>query len=155
VQVVVDASAPTVVGQTPAANAAGVLTDSNPTVTFSESIQPGSLSFVLRDAAGNPLAATLTYDDATRTATLSPNASLTPSVVYTATVSGASDLVGNTMSGSVSWSFTTDSHITGATIWGDGTMPGTAAAQNDSSPIEVGVKFRSSVPGSILGLQFY
>src|SRR5205085_520144 len=153
VSVVVDSTAPAITARTPAPGATGVATSANPTVTFDESVQ--SLSIVITDAAGNPLAASLKYLDTTKTATLFPNASLVPSATYTVTVSGATDPTGNMMTGSVSWSFTTDSHITGATIWSDTATPAVAAAQNDSSPIEVGVKFRASVSGSVAAVQFY
>lgn len=155
VSVTVDSTPPTITAKTPAANATAVVTSTAPTVTFSESIQPSTLTAVLKDAAGNPLAATITYDDSTHTATMNPASSLIPSSTYSVTVSGAKDLVGNVMGGSTSWSFTTDSHITGATVWSEATVPGTPAAQNDSSPIEVGMKFRASVSGSIVAISFY
>jgi methionine-rich copper-binding protein CopC len=153
ISLTVDSTPPTITGQTPAAGATGLATSTNPTVTFSESVQ--HLSFVIKDPAGNTLASTVSYNDATRTATLFPAASLVPSTTYTVTVSGATDLVGNVMAGSTSWSFATDSHITGATIWPDTAVPAVLAAQNDSSPIEVGVKFRTSVAGSIAAVMFY
>ena len=53
------------------------------------------------------MAATVTYNSATGTATLTPNSPLTGSTTYTATVSGAEDLAGNPMAAPVSWSFTT------------------------------------------------
>ena len=59
------------------------------------------------------------------------------------------------MAGPVTWSFTADSHITGATIWGEAATPAVPSAQNDSSAIEVGVKFRVAVAGSIVGIRFY
>jgi methionine-rich copper-binding protein CopC len=155
ISVTVDSTPPTITGSTPAANATAVPTNTNPTVTFSESIQPSTLTAVLKDAAGNPLADIVTYDDSTHTATISPAASFTPSSTYTVTVSGAADLVGNVMSGTSSWSFTTDSKITGATVWSGSTVPGNPAVTNDSSPIEVGMKFRASVSGSIVAIEFY
>ena len=42
----------------------------------------------------------------------------------------------------------------GSTIWPDTTVPSIPAA-TDGQPIEVGVKFRSDVNGSITGLRFY
>src|SRR5205085_5662368 len=56
--------------------------------------------------SGNPLAAAVTYDPVTRTLALDPAANLAASTTYAATLSGAKDLAGNTMT-AVSWSFTT------------------------------------------------
>src|SRR5262249_21155829 len=66
------------------------------------------------------------------------------------------DLLGNTMTGPYSWSFTTQpafTSITNATIFGSGT-PAIASA-NDSTAQELGVKFRSDVAGYITGVRFY
>jgi hypothetical protein len=60
--------------------------------------------FVLR--AGAAVAATVSYDPATRTARLNPAAALLADTRYTATLSGVTDLAGNAMT-PVSWTFTT------------------------------------------------
>ena len=39
-------------------------------------------------------------------------------------------------------------------IWSSSTIPGTTAWP-DSSPIELGVKFRSDVAGNVTGVRFY
>ena len=44
------------------------------TATFSEAVQPGTISFVLRDSANNAIPATVTYSGTTFTATLTPSA---------------------------------------------------------------------------------
>src|SRR5262245_2689323 len=150
----VDTTAPTVTNKTPAAGATGVPTDSNVTVTFSESILANTLTFTLVDASGSPIATTMSYNDATKTATLFHSTSLSPGAMYTASVSGATDVAGNPMGAAVTWSFTTDSHITGANIWPDNAVP-TNPAGADASAIEVGVKFRSALAGSVLGVRFY
>src|SRR5207248_2555269 len=76
------------------------------TTTFSESLQAAP-TFTLKDAGNNPVAGTVTYSDATHTATFTPSAALNPSTTYTATVSGAKDRAGNVMTSPLSWSFTT------------------------------------------------
>ncbi|MGZ3862135.1 MAG: DUF4082 domain-containing protein [Bacteroidia bacterium] len=40
-------------------------------------------------------------------------------------------------------------------IWDNNTLPGTPSVTIDSSSIEVGLKFRSTVPGKITGIRFY
>ena len=80
------------------------------TVTFSESVQASSITsstFVLKDPSNNTVTATVSYNDTTHAATLQPSSPLANSTTYTATISGAKDAAGNTMTGPFSWSFTT------------------------------------------------
>ena len=104
--VLTDSSAPTVTARTPAANATGVGPATNVSATFNESVQSGTITFTLRNAANNLVPAAVTYDDATHTVNLDPAANLALSTTYTATLSGAKDAAGNTMA-ALSWSFTT------------------------------------------------
>ena len=60
----------------------------------------------LRNSGSQLLAASVTYDAPSRTATLDPTPELAGSQTFTVTVSGARDLAGNTMT-PVSWTFTT------------------------------------------------
>ena len=59
---VIDSINPTVTGNTPAAGAAGVAVGAAVTATFSEAVQPGSITFELRNAGGTLVPATTTYD---------------------------------------------------------------------------------------------
>src|SRR5581483_7567164 len=152
--VIVDANPPQVVSATPTPGSTGVSTATNLIATFSESVVASSISFSLIDANNQVIPATLSYSDATHTVTLSTYNALSPSMVYTATVSGAVDLTGTTMTNPYSWTFTTNSVISGATIFGSNAVP-VVAATNDSAAIEVGVKFTASVSGFITGLRFY
>ncbi len=155
ITITIDHTPPTVLSTTPAANATGVNTTSSLTVGFSESVQPGTIAVTLRDPSGNAVPLTVSYDDATHTATLSHGTiALDPLTTYTATVSGVKDLAGNAMAAPFSWSFSTGNAIVGATIWTSSTVPSVTAAA-DPSPIEVGVKFRADVAGTISGLRFF
>src|SRR5205823_194178 len=109
-----DTTPPTVTTTTPPAGATGVAVSTNATATFSESVQSSTISFTLTGPGNTPVPGALTYDDASKTATLNPNADLSPGVTYTASVSGAKDLAGNTMTAPVTWSFTTFSSTTTA-----------------------------------------
>ena len=100
-----DATAPTASALTPASGATGVPVDSAVTATFSEAIQPSTISLVLK-AGATTVPATVTYDPTTRTVSLDPSSNLAASTTYTATLSGTQDLSGNVMSTST-WSFTT------------------------------------------------
>jgi hypothetical protein len=160
-----DTTAPTVASRTPAAGAAGVSTAVKPTATFSEPVQAASVSFTLRDADGALVAGSASYDAATRTATLAPAASLAAATTYTATVSGARDAAGNTMAAPSTWSFTTASASPPpppppppsgcpCSIWPGSATP-QVAADSDPGSVELGVRFRSDVAGSITAIRFY
>ena len=87
---------PTVASETPAPNAEGVPTNTTVTATFSEGVQSGTINFTLTSSSGS-VATTPSYNPSTNTATWTPNAPLNPATTYTATVSGATDASGNTM----------------------------------------------------------
>ena len=101
-----DTTPPAIAWQSPAPGPIFVAVDSNVTVTFNEAVQASTISFVLMDANNNPVAATITYDVASRTVTLNPDTNLAPGRVYTATLSGVEDPSGNLMP-TISWSFAT------------------------------------------------
>jgi hypothetical protein len=144
----------------------GGATDVDPTtslsVTFSEAMDPATITsqtFVLQEASGNLVSATVIYDAATKTATLDPAASLVPGMTYTATLQGGSqgvkDVAGNALAADMTWSFATAAPMAcPCSLWNDTTTPAVAAA-NDASAVELGVKFRSQNAGYIVALRFY
>lgn len=106
--------------------------------------------------SGKPLTAIKVTDPANGTVTLSADGSFT----YTpnSTFSGAdsftykaSDGVNTSNVATVSITVTSASQ---ATVWGPSTVPGTADA-NDTSAVEVGLKFQANVSGSVVGVRFY
>ena len=143
---------PTVTAQTPASGATGVATNIVVSATFSDAVQPATIAFTLKDASGNSVAGSVSYNTATNTATFTPNAPLATSTQYTATVSQATDYYNQTLSAPVSWSFTTATAT--YTIWSSTAAP-TNPSVNDPSAVELGVKFESSTAGYIDGIRFY
>jgi subtilisin family serine protease len=105
------APAPAVTSVSPAAKATAVAAGTNLTATFSTAVQGVSAgTFVLRNAAGNSIAATVTYNATTLTATLDPAASLAPDASYTAILTGGASAIrdaAGTPLASTSWTFTT------------------------------------------------
>jgi hypothetical protein len=105
-------TAPTVTAQSPASNATGVPVTNGVTATFSEAVQGvtgvNPATFTLK-AGTATVAAAVTYDAATRVATLKPNAALTGGAQYTATLTGGPTAI-RSMTGTplttLSWSFT-------------------------------------------------
>ena len=109
-----DTTAPTVTGQLPAADADAVPAAANVSVSFSEGMSEASIdpsTFLLRDPAGALVPAAVSYDSATRTATLNPQSLLEDSTRYTATVKGGAagvkDRANNPLAADHTWSFTT------------------------------------------------
>jgi Ca2+-binding RTX toxin-like protein len=103
---------PTVTSKTPANGKTDVTLGTNVKAVFSEEMDPDSINgttFTLtKQGSSTPVAATVTYDQALKTAKLDPNLLLENSTTYTATITtGAKDLAGNALEQNVSWTFTT------------------------------------------------
>ncbi len=101
---------PTVIATSPPNNATGVPPNSVVTITFSENMDATTInasSITIRPTASGPaLTATVTYNAATRVATLTPSAPLSQNVNYTVTVGTAvKDAQGNAMA-QTTFSFT-------------------------------------------------
>jgi methionine-rich copper-binding protein CopC len=148
-----DTTKPTVTDRQPSSGATGVPVTTTVSATFSEPVQQSTIAMTL--TAGGSVAASTSYDAASRTVTLTPNANLATSTTYTVNLSGAQDSADNPMD-PITWSFTTAAAAGSCpcTIWPNTTTPATTAAA-DSSAVELGVKFRSSQAGYITGIRFY
>jgi len=111
----VDTTPPAVSSTVPAAGASGVAVASPVTATFSEDVDPATVttsSFRLRSTAdGSAVAAAVAYDAAHRTATLTPSAPLAQGSAYTVTVAGGpggvADVAGNRLATDQVWGFST------------------------------------------------
>jgi hypothetical protein len=111
-----DTTPPTVTSVLPAAGATGVAPAVNVTATFNEAMDAASITTTtvqLRDPANTLVPGAVTYDSATRTATLNPTATLNDATTYTATVQGGAngvkDSAGNPLANDRTWTFTTSS----------------------------------------------
>jgi hypothetical protein len=148
------AGPPTVSATVPAANATGVALNTMVSATFNKPVQGPSVAMVLKDPSNNTVPATLSFDVPSNTATLTPNAPLAQSTMYTATVSGVLDTSGTPMAAPYSWSFTTVAPPScPCNIFGNATP--TVTSVSDPSSVELGVKFRTDTPGFVTGVRFY
>ena len=105
-----DTTPPTITDRSPAAAATGVPITANITATFSEPIDPatvtGSSFHVRAQGAGTDVPAAVSVSGSI--ATLNPTADLDPSTVYDVTVAATvADLAGNALGTADTWSFTT------------------------------------------------
>ncbi len=99
-----DTTAPAVSSTNPTSGAVGVCTNKTINATFSEPMDPLSITtatFTLAVTAGAPVTGVVAYDAPTRISTFNPTANLTAATSYTATikggVSGVKDLAGNAL----------------------------------------------------------
>jgi len=102
---------PTVISTVPVNGATAVPTNQALTATFSEAMNPATIStttFTLSVTGGASVTGVVTYVAAGSVATFTPNANLAPSTEYTATITiGAQDLSGNALAQNYVWNFTT------------------------------------------------
>jgi hypothetical protein len=153
---------PSVNAVSPTAGKADVASSTAVTATFSQPMNATTINTTtmsLRDSGGTLVPATVSYDGATNTATLTPNQPLPLSTTYTATIKGGSGGVtnssGTALTSDYTWSFTTATPAAcPCTIFPASATPGTASAF-DSTANELGVKFRSDEDGYIRGIRFY
>ena len=105
-----DTTPPTVISTTPLDLAIDVSVGKHPTATFSEPMDPttvSALTFTLAQGT-TPIPGTVSYAAAGTTATFVPASPLTAGLTYTATITtGARDSAGNAMVANHTWTFTT------------------------------------------------
>jgi len=150
------AAGPTVTSISPASGATSVSSTTQVTATFDKALNSATVTsstFRLLDPDNTPVPATVTYDAASFTATLSPSSALAPVTTYTAVISGGAngvkDTSGNPLPSDVAWSFTAC-----CSLWDPTTVPQTIDS-GETNPVELGVRFRSDVNGYVAGVRFY
>jgi hypothetical protein len=157
------AGPPTVTAVSPVDGATQVSTSATVRATFSTAMDGASIdgsSFALSGPAG-AVAATVSYDAASRTATLTPTGGLAGSTTYTATVgTGARSSGGTALADPVSWSFTTSGCP--CRLYADGDAPAgtgfpTQDGRSGAGPwsYELGTKIRVSGPAQLTAIRFY
>ncbi|ADX75040.1 hypothetical protein Asphe3_39520 [Pseudarthrobacter phenanthrenivorans Sphe3] len=149
-------AAPAVAAVSPANNAMDVSERVRPTATFEQPVTGSSVVFSLTDAAGTAVPGSTAYDSATNTATFSPAAALAFGTVFTATVSGATNSAGTAMTAPYSWAFKTKAAPAACpcSVFSPAAVPAVPNS-NDRKAVEVGMKFRSDVAGTVTGVRFF
>ncbi len=160
--VLADTNGPTVVGVSPVNGAAGVSPATLVRVTFSEAMDPVSITngITLTNSAGALVPSTVAYYAATNTAVLTPDSLLALSTRYTVVVAnggaGVKDVAGNALTNVFTASFTTTDQVS-YSIWAASATPATPSFfdPGDPNPYELGVKFQSEIDGYVTGIRFY
>ena len=150
-----DLSSPTVTATTPGNSATSVPVGTAVTATFNKAIKSGSATFTVTGPGGSTVAGTTSLDSPGTVLTFTPSSALSPGTIYQASVSGATSTSGVVMTSADTWSFTTSgSTACPCTIWESDATPATPSV-NDSSSVELGVKFQVTTSGWIYGVRFY
>ena len=128
-----DTTAPTISSVAPTDGLTEVALEQRVVAAFSESLDPSTLTstnFTLSEPYGTPVPASVSYDPATKAATLNPDAPLNPQSTYTATIKGGPDGVkdsaGNALANDKIWSFTTTLPCTISGTGANNTITGTS-----------------------------
>lgn len=118
-----DSTPPTITLTNPANAAVGVAINASVNATFSEAMDPSTIStgtFTLAGPGVTPVTGSVTYDPISRVATFTPASPLAINSTFTATVTtGARDLAGNALVGGAvpnPWTFTTGSTSAGQPV---------------------------------------
>ena len=131
----VDNTPPTIISRSPAPGAVNVPASTTIQVGFSEPMTAASITtstFVL-SVGGTGVPSSVSYNTATRIATLTPNSALTAGQSYTVTVStGVRDANGNALASADTFTFTvagsTQANIGGLSRPGDGNWSGSTSS---------------------------
>ena len=153
-----DTTPPTVSLVSPLSGASSVATTVRPSATFAGTVDPATVVMSLVDAQGTTVAGSMAFDQTSRTVRYTPTAPLSYGATYRAAVQ-ASSATGVPMAAPYSWTFTvalTDPlpGICPCSIWPDSATP-TTASTADTATVQLGVKFRADVDGTVNGVRFY
>lgn len=150
-----DTTPPSVASTSPQSGATNASPLAIITASFNEAVVDGSFTFELRDANGNVVPASVTYNATTRTAQLTPATALLAGNLYTATIANARDLSDNVMPAPHTWSFTVAENVgAGLSLWENAVTPAVTSVQ-DFQAVELGVRFQASVDGFATGVRFF
>jgi hypothetical protein len=154
--------APAVTSTSPVGGATGVDRAAQVQATFNRDLAPAtvnSTTFDLR-VGGNLVPATVTYNSATRTATLVPNATLAATTLYTVEVLAGMQATDGTAMTPSSWTFTTQTcpcslfaSTAAPSSTGNPTQDGRAGA--GPFTYELGVKIGVDAPVQLTAVRFY
>ncbi|WP_216207624.1 DUF4082 domain-containing protein [Amycolatopsis aidingensis] len=149
-----DTTPPQITGRTPGPGAADVELNTAVTVSFTEPVDPASAQFALTDPGGAELGGELTLSADEHTVTFTPSARLAAGTSYGVSIKIA-DVNGVPMPEPETWSFTaTGTQACPCSLFSAATLPTTPSA-DDPGSYELGVRFSSSVAGTVTGVKFY
>ena len=141
-----------VTNRSPAPGATGVGTGTEVSISFNAALDDGYSMSLAAGASSLPGSTVLSADR--KTLTFTPSSALPASTAVDVTVGGLVSLEGSNVA-TQAWSFTTGSTSQGSNVTLLGNATPTVAAANDTDPIELGMAFTTSEPGSVTAIRFY
>jgi methionine-rich copper-binding protein CopC len=153
-------SHPAVTGFTPVNGSSSNPVSTDPTATFSEAVVPSTVSFKLTDPSGTAVPGTTSLNSTDTMATFTPSSPLNAGTSYTVTISGATDSNGETMLAPVTYTFIASQAFDAGgrcpcAIWPDVAPSSYTDVSDQSSGVQLGVRFTATNNGSITGIRFY
>ena len=153
-----DTAALRVTNQSPAPDAVTVPVDTKVSAKFSRPVQSGTARLGVKDAAGNIVAGSTSYNATTRVVTFTPSEPLAAFVVHTVTVTGT-DSDGGAVASGGTWSFrtakpTNPPGVCPCSLFDEDTLP-LQLEDPDTVPVTLGTRFSSEVDGRVTGIRFY
>jgi hypothetical protein len=144
-------------GQWPLPGSSSVPLNSTIGAVMSKPVDPASIAFTVKDAVGATVAGSVSYAAATKSATFTPASALNGFVNYSVTMT-AKDTTGRTLSSGGTWSFVTvkpdpQAGVCPCSLFSDSTVP--SIVQVSDAPVTLGVRFSSTVGGTVTGVRFY
>ena len=125
-----------------------------PTVTFSEAVVPSSVSFTVKDSSGNSVAGSTSFNSADTVATFTPSSHLAAGTTYHGDGQRCADQFGpddvRVLQLHVHLQQVVPDSPCPCTVWPD-VAPSGASDPDDSSPNNIGVQFKVTENGTILG----
>lgn len=154
----VDTSPLSASNQWPLPGSSSVPLGSTISAVLSRDAVPSSVAFTVTDQLGATVTGATSYNVSTRTATFTPTTPLNGFVAYTVTLD-ATDSSGAGLSSGGSWTFTTvrpppAAGLCPCSLFTDATVPGILQI-SDQRLTTLGVRFTSSVAGTVSGIRFY
>lgn len=146
-------------GQSPADTAVSVSPSTGISATLSKQVDAVSVAFSVVGGQNNPVPGSTAYNATTRKATFTPQEPLARGTDYTVTLS-ATDTTGNQISRGGSWTFRTmypdpvDPNACPCGLYPDSEVPAVLAV-TDGTPVTLGTRFSSALPGTVTGIEFY
>jgi methionine-rich copper-binding protein CopC len=152
-------SHPAVTSFTPVNGSSSNPVSTDPTATFSEAVVPSSVSFMVTDPSGTTVPGTTSFNSTDTIATFTPSNPLNAGTSYTVTISGATDSNGETMLAPVTYTFIASKAFDAGgrcpcAIWPDVAPSSYTDVSDQSSGVQLGIKFTATNNGPITGIRF-
>ncbi len=151
-----DSSTLTVTGTAPASGSTEVATTARIAVRFDRDVDPATGTVDVESSTGELVLASLTRGDSPDELMVTTAIELPRAALITVDLRDVRGRDGSRLLGDVSWSFTTADGVAG-TAFGvfDPTQRPALASADDTATVELGLAFRSSEPGDVLGVRCY